>query len=183
MPGSPIKTERKAAFDRWAADPEGALKELCEWVETRGTDGHLMAFTRAKGFAYTSIRDWIAGDSARSLAYATARERRADVIAEELIAIADEPPGLTPAGAVDPAAVAHQRLRVETRRWAASKLAPRRYGDKVELEAKISSDPVGDLVRRIHAADTRVPLSPTSCSLDAHRDVHARVGANRGEPG
>ena len=160
MAGTPCKAQRRADFKGWIAQPSQALAELCEWVETRGSEGHLMAFTRAKGFAYTSTRDWIDAEPSRSIAYAKARERRADVIAEELVAIADAEPGRTPAGAVDPAAVAHQRLRVETRRWAASKLAPRRYGDKVEIDAKVHGDPIAELVQRIHASGAGLPMSP-----------------------
>jgi hypothetical protein len=150
MPGTKLKSQRRLAFAEWAAGAASAIEEVCDWVETRGADGHLLAFSRIKDFPYTTLRDWIAADSSRAQAYATARERRADVMAEELIAIADAEPSRTPQGAVDPAAVAHQRLRVETRRWAASKLAPRRYGDKVEVDAKVSGNPLAELIERIH---------------------------------
>jgi len=160
MAGTPQKMQRRTDFAAWTADPSTALAELCEWVEMRGSEGHLMAFTRAKGFAYTTTRDWIDAEPSRCMAYAKARERRADVIAEELVAIADAEPGRTVTGAVDPAAVAHQRLRVETRRWAVSKLAPRRYGDKVEIDAKVHGDPIADLVRRIHAGGSCLPMAP-----------------------
>jgi len=35
---------------------------------------------------------------------------------------------------VDGPAVQHAKLRVDTRKWAASKLKPKRYGDKVTTE-------------------------------------------------
>jgi hypothetical protein len=117
-----------------------------------------MAFTRAKGFAYTTVRDWLNAAPSRVAAYATARDRRADVMAEELLAIADEEPGKTPQGAVDPAAVAHQRLRVDTRKWAAARLAPGRYGDRVEVDAKVQGDQMAELVARIHQANVRLPI-------------------------
>lgn len=160
MAGTPKKALRRSAFEAWAADDAAAITELCDWIETRGIDGHLLAFTRTHDFPYTTVRDWINADTSRSVAYATARERRADVIAEELIAIADAEPLRTPQGAVDPAGVAHQRLRVETRRWAASKLAPKRYGDRVEVDAKMAGDPMAELVERIHKAGSRIPMTP-----------------------
>lgn len=145
---------------RWAPSADAALRELCEWVETRGSQGHLMAFARAKGVPYSTLRDWINADIARVMAYATARDRRADVIAEELLAIADEPPPLTPQGNVDPGAIAHQRLRVEARKWIASKLAPRQYGEKVEVDTRLSVDPLAELRELVHRGNRRLPLAP-----------------------
>jgi hypothetical protein len=49
------------------------------------------------------------------------------------MAIADEPVGNTDSGATDSGAVAKQRLQVDTRKWMLSKLAPRKYGDRLEL--------------------------------------------------
>ena len=55
--------------------------------------------------------------------YAHAREAQADHYADEIVAIAD--------GVVnDPQ---RDRLRVDARKWYASKLAPKKYGDKVAL--------------------------------------------------
>jgi hypothetical protein len=53
--------------------------------------------------------------------YARARERQADRRCDEIITIADE---ATDAGLA--------RLRVDARKWQASKLAPKKYGDKLE---------------------------------------------------
>lgn len=74
--------------------------------------------------------------------YARARELQADVLAEEIIDIADEDPAVRletqrnggETMVIDSAAVAHQRLRVDARKWFASKVAPKRYGDKLDVE-------------------------------------------------
>lgn len=65
---------------------------------------------------------------------------RADVLAEEIERIADEPIPGDLDGPGKAAWIARQRLRFDARRWASSKLAPRRYGDKVvvDVEGKIS---------------------------------------------
>ena len=55
-------------------------------------------------------------------------------MADEVIAIADEIPGMLDNGATDSGGVAHQRLRFDARRWYLSKLAPKRYGDKLTTE-------------------------------------------------
>jgi hypothetical protein len=40
---------------------------------------------------------------------------------------------MTAEGKLDGVSVAHARLRVDTRKWLLSKLAPKKYGDKLEL--------------------------------------------------
>ncbi len=58
--------------------------------------------------------------------YAHAREAQADCYADQIIEIAD-------AAAADNTAVQRARLRVDARKWKASKLAPKAYGDKLGL--------------------------------------------------
>jgi hypothetical protein len=61
--------------------------------------------------------------------YARAREERADLLAKEILEIADTP-------CTNQVEVAQQRNRLDTRKWLASKLAPRKYGDRVEHDHK-----------------------------------------------
>ena len=61
--------------------------------------------------------------------YAHAREERADLLFEELFEIADKP-------CINQVEVQQQRNRLDTRKWALSKLAPRKYGDRVEHDVK-----------------------------------------------
>jgi hypothetical protein len=66
---------------------------------------------------------------------------RADRLAEELLELADTP---MPEGLDGPAAsawVQQLRVRIDVRKWAASKLAPRLYGEKIDVsvtETRIS---------------------------------------------
>ena len=55
-------------------------------------------------------------------------------MAAETLAIADAPVGITERGTTDSGAVQKQRLQVDTRKWMLSKLAPKRYGDRVTNE-------------------------------------------------
>lgn len=78
--------------------------------------------------------------------YACAREAQADYLAEQMLDIADEECTMVRAskhggdddGQVevlfDATAVARNRLRVDTRKWLASKMAPKKYGDKITAE-------------------------------------------------
>ena len=61
------------------------------------------------------------GNDAAVQQYAQAREEQADHYAEEIITIADTETD---------AAIA--RVRVDARKWVASKLKPKRYGDKID---------------------------------------------------
>lgn len=70
--------------------------------------------------------------------YARAREAQADYLADEIIQIADD--GLNDTQTdeegnerIDHDHIARSRLRVDARKWKASKLAPKKYGDKVDL--------------------------------------------------
>lgn len=67
------------------------------------------------------------------LAYQQAVEDRADRLAEELMEIADTP---MPEGLDGPgrsAWVQQMRLRIDVRKWAASKLKPKTYGERLDL--------------------------------------------------
>ena len=61
--------------------------------------------------------------------YARAREEQAETLADELVAIADGH------GGEDSAVLtARDRLRVDARKWVASKLKPKKYGDRIQQE-------------------------------------------------
>ena len=61
--------------------------------------------------------------------YARARVERADLLAEEILEIADTP-------CTNQVEVAQQRNRLDTRKWLASKLAPKKYGDRLQVDSK-----------------------------------------------
>jgi hypothetical protein len=70
--------------------------------------------------------------------YAHAREMQADALFDEALEIADDASGDWAADkdgkkTFDHEHVQRSRLRVDTRKWAAGKLAPKRYGDKLNL--------------------------------------------------
>ena len=73
--------------------------------------------------------------------YAHAREQQAEFYANEIIDIADEEPKHfvpDPDGGeserIDSAGIQRNRLRVDARKWVASKLLPKKYGDKIQQE-------------------------------------------------
>lgn len=85
--------------------------------------------------ARSTVLRWLSSEEPSELEqwfrvqYARAREVQADLIVDDILELADESKGC-----VTPAEVQSYKLRVEARKWVASKLAPKRYGDRLELE-------------------------------------------------
>jgi len=70
--------------------------------------------------------------------YARAREEQADALFEETLEIADYGVNDTYVDdngnrVINHDVIQRSRLRVDTRKWAAGKLAPKKYGDKLQL--------------------------------------------------
>lgn len=87
-----------------------------------------------------TIMAWLDGSRPEfSEQYARAREAQADKLAEEALQIADDGRSDTYLDAegnerTDNEVIQRSRLRVDTRKWLASKMAPKKYGDKVTQE-------------------------------------------------
>lgn len=70
----------------------------------------------------TTIYQWVATNQAFADKYAHARNVGLDDMADDLIRLSDD----------DERDVQRLRLRVDTRKWYLSKLAPKRYGERIE---------------------------------------------------
>jgi hypothetical protein len=116
--------------------------------------------------------------------YARARELMGDSLAEEVIAIADDDAGDVVSdgkggSTLDWQNVQRSRLRVDARKWFASKVAPKRYGDRLVQEL---SGPDGT---PIVTEQRSWPMTPPEVSA-AVRDLVARAEKELGlssEPG
>jgi hypothetical protein len=97
-------------------------------------EGHSLRQSSIKaGITPQSVLRAVDKDSELAEQYAQARAAMIDKIADDIMTIADEEMIPTGEGKVDNAMVQKQRLRVDTRKWLLSKLAPKKYGDKLEL--------------------------------------------------
>lgn len=98
--------------------------------------------------AMSTVFRWLTLESGFSDQYARAREEQAEALADEIVSIADESEvsvkheGEDVRIALDATAVARNRLRVDSRKWVASKLKPKKYGDRQVL----AGDPEAPLV-------------------------------------
>jgi hypothetical protein len=100
------------------------------------------------GVANPSFMRWIKDDPLLAEQYARAHEIMVDSIVEEIIEIADDGSNDWMQSnrpddkgySLNGENVARSRLRVDARKWYASKLAPKKYGDRVD---QVLSNPDG----------------------------------------
>ena len=70
--------------------------------------------------------------------YARARQALLDKMADEILELADAPVPVLDNGATDNALVRQRQLQVDTRKWFLSKLAPKIYGDRLDVSVSDS---------------------------------------------
>jgi len=101
---------------------EGVLDMVCGMV----SDGESLSdVSKVEGVPYSVMWRWLGGKPERMAAYKAALEARADKEAHETLRIAD-------GAGVDDVQVA--KLRVEARKWVASKWGNAQYGDKLQVQ-------------------------------------------------
>jgi len=122
------------------ARPTIKTKKLCAAIcEGIALGKSSRAVCAEAGISDRVLWNWLAKDEEFMQQYARAKEKCADYYAEEIVEIADD-------GAndkyidewgkevVDNEAIQRSRLRVDARKWYASKLAPKKYGDRITNE-------------------------------------------------
>jgi|694.fasta_scaffold06859_22 hypothetical protein len=128
--GAPPKYDQTTRDEICAALAEGrSLRSIC----------------RQEGMpSIVLVLRWLREEPAFVTQYVHAREAQADALAEEILEIADnasndwmeredpENPGFSLNGEH----IQRSKLRVDARKWWASKVAPKKYGDKVEQTLK-----------------------------------------------
>lgn len=87
--------------------------------------------------AQSTVFEWLARNPDFRAAYAIAKQFLAETLADEILEIADDAARDFANGKDGPEFqhehVQRARLRVDSRKWLASKLAPKRYGDALAL--------------------------------------------------
>lgn len=104
--------------------PTKFTQELADTICERIANGEtLRAICRDIDLPPSTVIEWTMNNKSFSEQYAQARQKQADAYADMIL---------------DEAFNSHDaqigRLRVDALKWVASKLAPKRYGDKVEVE-------------------------------------------------
>jgi hypothetical protein len=108
-----IATSSKSLRKICEADDMPAVRTVLYWLSEGDKEGSKEEF---KAFLHQ---------------YTRAREHQADVLADEIIEISDhtdeDHTAFTGSNVVQ-----RDKLRVEARKWAASKLKPKKYGDRID---------------------------------------------------
>lgn len=99
-----------------------------------------------------TVYNWLFSQPDFLKQYTRAREEQAETLADEIIDIADEQPEIVAVvdkttGALiehklDGAFLQWQKNRIEARKWTASKLRPKKYGDRVAVEGVEGGAPI-----------------------------------------
>lgn len=115
-------------------------KEIADAICERLSEGEsLRAICRDEDMPNkATVFRWLFERSAFSDQYAHAREAQADAMADEILDIADDGSNDTYEAdggtRTNTDVIARSKLRVDARKWLASKMAPKKYGDKLHTE-------------------------------------------------
>jgi hypothetical protein len=116
--------------------PTKYTEELAAEILTRIAEGEsLRRITMEPGMpSHASVYLWLLQRPDFSDKYARARDEQAETLADEIIAIADEPPAEVTddkgISRTDSGWVTWQKNRMDARKWVAAKLKPKKYGDR-----------------------------------------------------
>jgi len=125
---------RPTKFNQEIAD------SICETIATSSKG--LRAICEQHGISTPTLLLWLKENEQFSIQYARAKEFQADFMADDIVSISDESPTINPTtGGVDSGMVAHNRLRIDARKWIAAKLLPKKYGEKLQQEITVSASP------------------------------------------
>jgi hypothetical protein len=100
--------------------------ELCQWIrEGKG----LVSWCKKTGRAPDAVYRWLRSVPSFREAYERAQEDRGDTLADQLLELVD---ALPPDATMEQVQIA--KLRLDARKWIASKLRPGKWGDKQVVE-------------------------------------------------
>jgi len=93
-------------------------------------------------FAASTIFKWLADNDSFSEMYARAKQEQSELLVDEMLSIADDgkldtetriAKDGTEYEATKSDVIQRSRLMIDTRKWIAAKLKPKKYGDKLDL--------------------------------------------------
>lgn len=120
----------------FSEEEDNIFNEICDLIAS-GLSLR-MAIAKKNGIKKSTFLDWCKTDKEKSDQYARAIEDRTDLKFESIEEDYSEEPQRDTFGKIDSAWVALQRLKIDAKKWELSKLMPKKYGDKMELDNKLS---------------------------------------------
>lgn len=157
--------KKRASVKRKAAEKTKLINKVLKYMVT--DNGHsASASCRYVKVPLTTFLDWVADDPKLTVRYESHHKCMVEMMADELREIADT----TVEGVkteydekgkvikeIKSDMLGHRRLRVDTRKWLLSKIAQKKYGDKVDLDHGTQE---GDPIRTLINAVAGVHLQP-----------------------
>lgn len=132
--------------------PSTYTQEMADLICERIADGESLRAICADEDApsKSTVCRWLGQNEQFRDQYARAREAQADALFDEILHIADTPETgvrvkVSEDGKVETTKedmLGHRRLQIDARKWMASKLQPKKYGEKLEL----AGDPSAPLI-------------------------------------
>lgn len=134
-----------------AGRPTDYSEELADQICARLAEGESMRSISVDDTmpAMTTLFRWLREKPEFRQQYEKAKEEAADALTEEMLDIADDASNdwMVRHGKDDQESwqlngehVQRSRLRIDTRKWIASKLKPKKYGEKLELDGKVDGN-------------------------------------------
>ncbi len=130
--------------------PSKFTEELADTICDRLSKGQSLRFICGEDDmpSRETVRTWLRDNPAFSAQYARAKEDYAEAVFEEIEEIADDGRNdwierETKRGtyiALNEEALGRSRLRIDARKWMLSKLMPKKYGDRIEVDANIQGE-------------------------------------------
>ncbi len=128
---------------------EKVATRLCEQIAT--TSKSLRTICKDDKFpCVATVLTWLKEKPEFLAQYNIAKQEQADYLIEEMIDIADDgsndfmtiTKGDKEYNVEDREVTNRSKLRVETRKWIASKLKPKKYGDKLDIDHTTEGQPI-----------------------------------------
>ncbi|ECX2215582.1 DNA packaging protein [Salmonella enterica] len=145
-----------AAEEKKVGRPSDYTEELAEIICLRLAEGEsLRSVCRDDGMpSKQAVLRWLARNESFRAQYVRAKEEGAEAIAEELFDIADDgtndwmdkldKDGEAIGYQLNGEHVQRSKLRIDTRKWYLSKIMPKKYGDRIQYEQKITITDLSD---------------------------------------
>lgn len=132
-------TPKEAEMARPTKYSEELAAELCSVIATSAKGLGAICKANENFPVPSTVYLWLITYKVFSEMYARAKADQAQILADQIISIADTPQiGVIitqkPDGVEYKRAdmIEHRKLRIDSRKWVAAKLLPRKYGDKIE---------------------------------------------------
>ena len=118
---------------------EEAADAICAMIAT--TNLSMKSICEQLGYPTGTVLAWLSREPTFQEKYARAKDMQADLLAEEILDIADDGSndfmtivkGDREYEVENKEVTNRSRLRIDSRKWLAGKLRPKKYGDKVDL--------------------------------------------------